>query len=263
MFTLNRLILLSCAAVILPACGGSGGGSFAPVVAPVVTFDSISPNPFTPPATTTATFTISGGASAWTAIAAYLPTGAPNTFQFLGEKDTRQTSIGAHSYDWDGFTLYVQGGPRLPVFLKDSDGSSVGLYSVRVRRQLMKMNGVGVSTGAQNPEDLNFFFVIDHQNLGAAFHHAEDLVGNPVPFPVSGGVPGQPGWVYYERAWIYDVFLDATNHSLTYTLNPAVVDPWNNPALALIASAGAYSLELHVWNSAGEDFTPFQTVTIP
>jgi hypothetical protein len=259
-----RYTLAILAALAIPACGGSGGSvPVAPVIAPSITFDSLSATSFSPPAKTTCNFTLSGGPAS-TGLNVWTQT-APNTLQFLGEIDTRQTTIGSHSYAFDGFTEYVQTSIPFPTVLVSSSSTTVATYYVDVQRQLSMTNGT-THTGAAAPEDIRLFYRLDHDNALWLFNHAEKMNGTTFTFPASGAVPGMPGWTYEEKVWIYDIFLDTTTQTLTYSLNPSFISPFTTSiAPSLFNNPGmTYQLELHSFNSSGESLSsPMKSVVTP
>src|SRR5688572_475645 len=143
---LMRTLTAACLCLgVLTSCGGGGGGGSDGESAPIITFDSISPASFTPPATTTANFTVTVGSPSGVALGVYATTGNPNALQFRGEVDTNRTSTGTFSHQWDGYTAYWQAGATsvaLPMFLQASSTTSTATYRVYVQRQPMKTNGV-------------------------------------------------------------------------------------------------------------------------
>lgn len=264
---MKRLLLAILSVVVIPACGGGSGGSPAPVpqVAPGISLDSVSPNPFTPPALTTVTYTLANDA-ALCSLNVYHATGAPNTLQFLGEILTGQKTPGVHQYAWDGYTWYGEDGTvsvPLPVFLDHDLSPTVGLYFVSVSRQTKATNGI-TTTNASSPEDLTVFYRLNYQTPGWQLDHAEDAGGNTVTFPRSGAVPGQPGFVYRETMNVYDVFLDTSTDTLTFSLNPTTFNDYSlfHPTLVNTAPR-TYTLEAHAQNTADEAFSSTLPVTTP
>lgn len=151
----------------------------------------------------------------------------------------------------------------LPVYLLASSPTTIASYAVLVQRQPMKVNGMGVTTGVENPADALLLLQLDYFNNTWTLDHVEDLAGNTLAFALSGAVPGQPGWSYAsERIWIYDVFLDTVANSTSHSLNLGSFD-WDDVNIALVSNSGDYELEFHAFNSSGDAYSIRRTVSIP
>lgn len=249
-------------AILAPSCGGSGGGSsqapLAPVVIPAVTLDSVAPNPFTPPAKGTVTYTLSGGA-ALMGLDVYASTG-PNTYQFLGEVMIDTKTPGTATYDWPG-TIPTLDGVSMPLFLVSQIDATHGLYLISLQTITQMTNGT-TTTSAYPATDLDVYLNLDYTTATFTVDHAVTNAGSPWPFPRSGGVPGFPGWTYYERVKLYDVSWNSSTDVLSYTLNASTIANWANALFNTPSIPGrTYSLETHAQNVSGQSFSPLLSVT--